>query len=402
MEQFYKIGRAAILQAIGLKQNTKLKQHQTELMIDEEKSGCKHCSYKAIAESYGIKCDKCNSCENIVYKEITKTVTVYDNEKNRYGKRAPLTLDAAKTFFHLHTYRPDSKGFIKQVPVRTLAESVHCTKRTIYNCFKQLQEKGYISYSRIGCGLYMVHIIGYSDYFKPATEGGRGYITISTTTMNELMNMHSLLSFRLSVRTLSEITALGGETSSFNAITKTYRDMRLSLPGYCKPNVIRKSLEKCFCIFKYEVLEHGIHFALPDLYNAKKKYPEQQKQYTELWTSFISQFNNDVQKLNANQLLMEQSRYADFFDNIPTDSEHNYRCIAFKKEHFDSLVALSMEYDFKLVYEAIKLYYATYIMQGKKDRIASFGGLLRHLIREVLKESADTQYISSFNSYSMA
>ena len=84
------------------------------------------------------------------------------------------------------------------------------------------------------------------------------------------------------------------------------------------------------------------------------------------------------------------------------DSNLNYRSIAFKKEQLDSLVSLSMEYDFKLVYEALKLYYATYIMSGKKDRIASFGGLLRSLIREVLKDSSDTQYLTTHTSYSMA
>ena len=75
LSNYVKIGRAPLIQLIGLQPNYK----KTEMILDSKESGCDQCPYSAHSQYHTPSGDKCKyNCPKAVYKEKT----VYVNERN--------------------------------------------------------------------------------------------------------------------------------------------------------------------------------------------------------------------------------------------------------------------------------------------------------------------------------
>ena len=115
MDNFANIGKAAIIQSLGIQKNYTEVIETTVDAIDYSITACSTCKYKAIintfdenSKPYADACASCASCphKTLIQKNVYKKI--YHNEKNRYGYRPMLKANAIKLFLLLHFYHPDN------------------------------------------------------------------------------------------------------------------------------------------------------------------------------------------------------------------------------------------------------------------------------------------------------
>ena len=120
MDNFTNIGKAVLIQALGIQQNYTTIIDSSIEVTDYSNDNCSTCKYKAIIESfssdndiYKMAIDNCNNCPHRILTTKNVTKKIYHNEKNRYGYRPMLKSNALKLFMLLHFYHPDRFGIIK-------------------------------------------------------------------------------------------------------------------------------------------------------------------------------------------------------------------------------------------------------------------------------------------------
>ena len=115
LDNFANIGKAAIIQSLGIQKNYTEVIETTVDAIDYSNTACSTCKYKAIintfdenSKPYADACASCASCphKTLIQKNVYKKI--YHNEKNRYGYRPMLKANAIKLFLLLHFYHPDN------------------------------------------------------------------------------------------------------------------------------------------------------------------------------------------------------------------------------------------------------------------------------------------------------
>ena len=366
MDNYSNIGKAVLIRAIGLQKN-----HSILEKVDTVNQ-CESCPCKSLFDNAGKKCPEYDSCtekDNITY------VKKYINEKNKYGYAKKLGTNSIKLFLSYHTLHPDKNGIIMDVDLKEQAALLNVNIKTIKSCNSVLQEYGYISYAKTDTNTINVMLPEYSDYYKPATEGGRGFFVMSKELFYELLKIESLVMLRISIRQLLELDNLSIK-GSFNVIEKTYRDLRLGLPQYCKPNVIRMITKKNKNdIFNIQINETSLRFVANDIFNAKKHKSDQEQQYIQMFTEFIKDFNTQVASINSNSYSLDDFTYKEF---IPEEKIDTYVSIGFKELEIIDIAQLSMQYSFDKVIEAFSMVYKDYKLKDK--HINNIGGLLRTII----------------------
>lgn len=242
------IGKAVLYQMLGIQES-----YYTPAKIP---SSCKNCPWIEAALSNpsptvisNLKIH-CLSCQN--YKT---DILQYVNEKNKYGSKEKVCRNAISLFIMLHMYHPSQSGYINNLSIRTLAEKLNISERTVKNCLSMLSKKNYIFVDYMRNGLFNVILLDYTKYFLKADKGGRGYIKISDITLSELFEIKNILAFRIILRQLLDEQDQDCE--------KTYQQLRRTLPDYCKRNVIQKALNIYNnMIYSIKTASNTVHFSL--------------------------------------------------------------------------------------------------------------------------------------------
>ena len=381
VDNFANIGKAVLLQSLGLQKNYSEEIESTIDVTDYDKPACTSCKYHSIinsfspdSEAYKSALARCNSCP---YRSTTtKTIhkKVYHNELNRYGYKPMLKSVAIKLLLLLHFYHPDQFGVVSQLSFDDCAMQLNCSTRTIYNNLNILASFGYISFSKNNAHYFSVCLNDYESYYLPASQGGRGYIVMSSELLKQVISIDNLMSLRIHLRELVELDTLNLK-GPFTAVNKTFKEMKLSLPSYCKPCIIKSCVKHETGIFNITFKESSVRFEILDRFDSKKQKSMLYDTYILMFNDFLHSFNSSVIRVNTENYI--PSEFRDFF--TPELSEDKNFCLMHVKDfEIEDLAQLSMQYSFNNVVSALSSVYRDYIL--KEKAVNNLGALLRTII----------------------
>lgn len=251
MLSFAKVGKKQLLNIIHIQENYKIETEPVQI-ISHTPVLCASCpTYESLqlfekagmTEQYNTVLKSCLDCPNCV--KTMESKVKYINERNQYGYQPALKTNAILLFIAYHFYPVDANGIIKRANIADLAELLGCDKKTIRNNNEILTRFGYIFHGSEDCdGDFVVMIKNYSDNFKPANEGGRGYLNLSRQTFNELIKIRKLNALRIYIREMVETEAPATNIDKApSPVVKKYREMLRALPTYCNRSIIQSAIE---------------------------------------------------------------------------------------------------------------------------------------------------------------
>lgn len=389
MDNFANIGKAILIQALGLQKNYHEIIETTSEIIDYNNSACEDCKWKEYINTFNkgsdIYTQAANMCNNCPHKKVTTTNTykkIYHNEKNKFGYKPTLKNNALKMLLLLHFFHPDRFGIIKNIDIHNIAKILSCTERTIFNNLTILQEYNYISYCKIDTYTINLCLNDYDKYYLPAQKGGRGFIVMSKELLVQLIEVNNLISLRIHLRELIELDNLNAK-GPFTAISKSISDIKKLLPDYCKPCIIKGSIKNTNNIFDITISESSIRFEIKEQFNSKLQKENCFNEYCKIFNDFIYEFNNAVSLINTNNSY--DLKFKLFFDTNTLYKPDEYTMINIKDYEIEDMAQLAIQYSFDLVLEAYRIIYITYILEDKK--VNNLGGLLRTIVQSQLNKS---------------
>lgn len=389
VDNFANIGKAVLIQALGLQKNYQEIIESTKEIIDYNNSACTDCKWKHYLTVFDNNSDLCKQakdiCNNCPHKQITTVNTykkIYHNEKNKYGYKPRLKNNALKLLILLNFNHPDRFGIIKNIDVRELSNTLDCNIRTVFNNLNILQAYNYISYCKLDTYIINLCLSDYDSYYLPAQKGGRGFIVMSKNLLDQIISLDNLVSLRIHLRELIELDSLNAK-GPFTAISKNIKDIKRVLPDYCKPCIIKKSIKNSNNIFDITINDASIRFEIKNEFNCKLQKENCFNEYCKLFDNFIVEFNNAVSLINTNNSY--DLKFKSFFDVHTLYKPEEYSMISFKDYEIEDMAQLSIQYSYDMVLEAYRTIYITYILEDKK--INNLGGLLRTIVLSQLNNS---------------
>lgn len=392
LDNFTNIGKAVLIQALGIQKNYTTIIENTVEVVDYSNPSCSSCKYKAIIENFDKDSDMyktvstyCADCPNKLLTTQNVTKKVYHNEKNRYGYRPMLKSNALKLLLLLHFFHPDRFGIIKNVDTREIAQKLNCNIKTVWNNLEILSSYTYISYSKTDT--YSINLIlnDYENYYLPAHKNGRGFLVLSFDLLNKIILLDSLVTLRIYLRELINLdnANLKGQASVDH---KTFKDIRQVLPAYCKPCIIKKSIENASTdIFTTSINNNIIRFEIDKRYIAKNQKTILLQETTDKLKKFIIDFNSVIPEVNSGEIQPE--KYNSF---LPVDYDMvYYKLISIKKDELDDLANIAIHYSYDLMMLALSNVYKQYILFDKP--IKNLPGLVSSIVRsqlDILKKAA--------------
>lgn len=382
LNNFANIGKAVLIQSIGLQKNySEIAESSTDV-IDYNNTECTNCKWKAIVQNFDSDSEvyktAVSACTNCSKKTVTQQIVykkIYHNEKNRYGYRPMLKCNAIKLLLLLHFHNPDRFGIIKNIDANAFAKILSCDIKTLRNNMNILANYQYISYSKTDRYHYTVCLNDYENYYLPAAKGGRGFFVLSKELLFQLLKIDNLVSLRIHIRELIELDNLSVQ-GPFSAISKSYQDIKQALPAYCKPCVIRHAISNASGIFQINIKESSIRFEIIEQYNAKLQKQNCYNEYYAQFQQFMLDFNRIVPSVNTNR--MTEPTYTQFFDSLDVQNDTIFHLLAFTEVQLEDLAHLALQYSYDHVLDALAIVYQTYIM--KEQKIHNLGGLLHTII----------------------
>lgn len=392
MDNFTNIGKAVLIQALGIQKNYTTIVDNTIEVIDYSNPSCSSCKYKAIINTFDKDSDMyksassyCANCPNKTLTTQNVTKKIYHNEKNRYGYRPMLKSNSLKLFLLLHFFHPDRFGIIKNVDTREIAKLLDCNIKTVWNNLSILSVYTYISYCKIDTYSINLIINDYQNYYLPAQKNGRGFLVLSKELLQNIIKIESLVTLRIYLRELINLdnSNLKGQASVDH---KTIKDIRQILPDYCKPCIIRKSIENSSTdIFTISVNDNIVRFEINERYIAKNQKKNLLQETITKFKKFIFDFNSVVPEINAGNL---NSSEFNIFLSTEINLTH-YKLISIKKDELDDLANIAVHYSYDLMLLALSEVYKQYILFDKP--IKNLPGLISSIIHSqlnILKKAA--------------
>jgi len=277
---------------------------------------------------------------------------VYNNETNRYKVGNPINRNAILLLLLLHLSHPDSNGIIRSFDCDEAADILGCHKKTVVNNLKILDRENYIFIQKRDIPYhYSVIFCHYKTYFNKAKDGGRGYITLTRSTFDQLCKMPTLNSLRLAIRSIIDTEeALENKT---RIQEKSYRELKRDLPNY----VTREKIEEAICcdafrdMFHVTAKKYTINVMLKDEYHIIR-------QKRELQSSCMKQAAALVMSLNKKS------------------KNKQHRLILSDTDKKD-IAQISLTYPVETILKSLELIFINYIQAEKA--IESLGALIRTL-----------------------
>ena len=382
LDNFTNIGKAVLIQALGIQQNYTTIIDSSVEVTDYSNDNCSTCKYKAIIESfssdndiYKMAIDNCNNCPHRILTTKNVTKKIYHNEKNRYGYRPMLKSNALKLFMLLHFYHPDRFGIIKEINIKELASILKCNIKTIWNNLDILSSYTYISYSKTSSSIISLLINDYENYYLPANKNGRGFFMLSKELITKLFDINSIVTLRIYLRELINLDSsnLKGQASVDH---KSISEIRHMLPKYCKPCIIKQHMSNSDAdIFNVTINDNIIRFEISSRYIAKKQKQILLEENIDRLKSFINDFNTVIPNINSGDI--PPVRFREFI-NIDTNIS-NYKLIKISKLDLEDLANIAVHYSFDLLMYALADIYRQYIVYERS--IKNIPGLVSTIIR---------------------
>lgn len=380
MLKYCKIGKAVLTKAVGLQKNYVDVIESSREVLDIEATGCEHCrcfydkQVSVPGDAVYSSCEaSCSTCPLRKMKTEHVYKRVYHNEANQYGYQPRLKTIAIKLFIAYHFLDVNAFGFIRNVDLKELAKLLNCNIKTIHNNNELLRQYGYIAYSKLDTHVINVLLTDYENYFKPAAEGGRGYITLSDAIFNDIKLIDSLNVLRLTLRGLMDY-----ESSSYSSsgMEKGYVELRRLLPAYCKRGIIQSAVRK-ISLFVTDVKDSVVNFVIKPEYEARRIKKEQEASYKKQLIDFGLDFCREVARINTGELTASSSKYSSFFEGVePLPS--GYVKWHVNPDDAADLAKECVQFSFDSVMDALRSAYKTY--RCRHEFIRSLGALVRTII----------------------
>lgn len=374
LSAYAKIGKGPMIKAIGLQDNHKIVDYIENKQLDRAESGCFCCpNYQLIdfaeylpekARIQAMEC--CERCPHKAYKSTFTPVVKYINERNKYGYQERLSLNAIKILLMYHFYNPNSMGLIKDIRPKDVAQFTGCTVKTVYNVNSMLSDYGYIHYCH-GSSMHSYHIIlsEYPNYFKSASEGGRGYTIFTRELLTEFMKIKDVNQLRILLRSALEYDS---RKKVETPVEVSYQDARRYLPHYCKPNIIVSALSKITKFFKVTfaqgkaILQLGKSYCGTDLYDQDVK--DNEEKIKDFFSSLDMRFDT-VNKAIENNIdvsdLIQQIHDEGYHTTIKLkDNKHYFINFMLQDQDAKDLAILATTYSLERVIKWVPYVYENY------------------------------------------
>lgn len=391
MEQYAPIGKLMLKNAIGLQKNRKEIEYRTVSRLDEKASGCFECPNYSVMQVYKDRPDggaylsakhACANCSHCVYKEVVEEHVKYINEGNRYatkiGYSKTLKANGLKLLLVIHLMHPNRYGHVFDLDISELKDILGCDRKTVLSNLDSLADYGYIEYVRTSRrGRVNVIIKGYDSYFKTAREGGRGYMTFSIELVEALLTIKDLTTLRLFLHQLIDTDNFSD--TEHKVFKRTYHELLGCLPGYYKPNHIRKGLSNNVenPIFQLDV-GNFVTFKLNPDYNAKKVKEHLIQDSRIRITRHLEDLNEKFDLINASEVLPEDVLPEIFYkENRPSKYE-NY---SIKRTSIEELGKMAWQFPLYDILDAVDYIYMNFVLAHKG--IENYPGLVRSSISEI-------------------
>lgn len=391
MERYAPIGKLMLKNAIGLQKNRKEIEYRTVSRLDEKASGCFECPNYSIMQVYKDKPESdaylsaqyaCSNCGHCVYKEVVEEHVKYVNEGNRYatkiGYSKTLKANGLKLLLVIHMMHPNRYGHVFDLNISDLKDILGCDRKTIISNLDNLMNYDYIEYVKTNRrGHINVIIKGYDSYFKTAREGGRGYMTFSLELIEALLTIKDLTTLRLFLHQLIDTDNFSD--TPHKVFKKTYHELLNCLPGYYKPNHIRKGLSHNMenPIFQLNV-GSSVTFKLNPDYNARK-VKEQLIQDSRIRISnHLEELNDKFDLINASDARPEDVLPEIFYKEKRPSRYENY---SINRTSIEELGKMAWQFPLYDILDAIDYIYVNFVLPHKG--VENYPGLVRSLIPEI-------------------
>ena len=372
---YINVGKAVLYQMLGVQSN-----HASLKNVLKVSGKCSECPWLLAVASHPsenmiaqlkVHCHECpfkGSCS-----EISDLSVEYINEKNRYGNKQKICRNAILLFILLHTYNPSKNGFIQNVHLSSIAEEMNVNMKTIHNCMEILVKNDYIFADKVSAGIYNFILLDYPSYFYKAAEGGRGFIKMNQDVIESLLNIDSILAFRLILRQLLESDV------NKDAI-KTYKELRLSLPAYCKRNVIKEKLQDySSSIFDIVMNQDNVSFVLHQENDSSELYAKECREHDSYFKELLSMLDDFV--LSYAPGIPVPDRLKSF---LYDDNDNMVTPVLFQMNGTNDIAAvlsrLSCKYSREIVTDALADTYRLHMCQNK-GLIRDIGAYILEVIR---------------------
>lgn len=364
--QFANIGKAILIQMLGLQKNYHEDVVGTQQVLDPQATGCASCPYYKQSTLLGIDCkEQCDNCPHRKYKEEPIIQRRYFNEFNQFGYKPMLKCFAIKLMLLFHFQSPDKDGYCLNFDPYQAAETLGCTTRTVLNNLDNLQRYKYIKYKRVSPHNYNILLTEYKNYFSPATKGGRGYFVMPQDLFKKILPLGEVNQLRIILRELLEFDKLS-QRGNFTINNRSIEDIRKYLPFYCKPYVINKIIASLDTpIMTFEHINGTYRITSP--YGNTKQFKEDEIEYwTSYWKVFVFNFNDNILFTNKEQ------------------GQANPLLFLFEDKGYHDIAMMTLQYGAEEIQKAMETLYYTYVVQNRE--VTNPGGLLRHLIEHMDEE----------------
>lgn len=393
LNSFARIGKGVLTKAIGLQKNYIEVYSQGPDVLNECQSNCHNCiihQKKEELRALGLdeEADKihcfCHTCPTSVWETSYTAEKRYINEKNRYGYQPTLKGNAIKLLLLYHFLQPDSHGFIKDICINELAETIGCTAATIDACNDVLQDYGYCYFCNSGIHDRYINVFlpEYKNYHLTAAEGGRGYITMSRDMLLDLCGIENLNTLRLNLKGILEVdNASYSDTRNDTAspVTSQYQRLRGFLPSYCKRNVIQKALEKNDAIFDLSFDDKNVTFTIKEKYAQKNLREQMLEETKESLIDHVDHINTVLGDAASARHPEEKVRLDSILSMMDINPSEKYPSLCLTLSDYEDLASLALQYNLNMVHMAISLIYNKYILRNHP--IEKIGALARTIIR---------------------
>lgn len=375
---FAPIGKAVLHRLVGVRDN--YVSNEMEIPTECKSHNCEYAAmiktYQAFPNSieYQKALDVCKTCDHCYAMNVarTKVKKIYMNEMNRFGSSTPLKLTAILLFIAYHMLCDQKYGMIRGITIRELKNILGCSEHAIRYNQELLSKHGYITVYHAQRGYYNILINDYTTYFRNASNGGRGFYTLTPDLFQALLNLNHTNEIRIILKLL-----LDHEQNILNdrPVMQSYQDLQSYLPDYCKRNVIQKTLNSLKTgIVSVVTFTDCVRFSLNKICSGRQRKELLAHENENKLRTFVDQFNTNPGA----------------FFKLPSlhDPLKSPPILQLDKDKIRDLVRLSLEYTIDHVIQALQEVYCNYILEHR--HIRNFAGLVRQTISNFITHPASS------------
>lgn len=361
------VGKAVLYQMLGIQES-----YYTPVKVPES---CKNCPWIEAAmknpSSAVVKKlnQQCSCCSNH-HEDILQ----YINEKNKYGTKEKVCRNAIQLFMLLHTFHPSQSGYIGNISIHSISITLNVSERTIKNCLNILSKKNYIFVDYMGHGFFNTILLDYPKYFLTADKGGRGFVKIPEDTLDKLCKIKNILAFRVILRQFLE----GNEQDT----SKSYNQLRKTLPNYCKRNVIIKALtDYKNTIYNIKTSLNDVLFSLQESSNTKSLIQAEKENAIAHFQKILAELDDFIW---SGQPVSSVPEHLKRFVYNPLNQNSVPELVFFQKNNTEGLIydlaQLSLTYSIETVTNALADTYRDKMCQ-KHSLIRNIGAYVQTVIK---------------------